>query len=185
MANLIYAVSTSVDGYIADEDGNFGFTHPDEEVHRLFNELERQTGTHLLGRRMYETLRYWDDPPDEDLREAVMKEFADAWREVDKIVYSRSLEATTGPRTRLEREFDPEAVRRLKDESGRDLGIGGATLAADALRAGLVDELFQVIQPFVVGGGTHWLPDGLTLDLELVAERRCGGAVHLRYRPRG
>jgi dihydrofolate reductase len=185
MAKLIYALSTSLDGYINDESGNFDFTQPDEEVHRFFNELESQTGTHLLGRRMWETLRYWDDPPQETLREPVTKEFADAWRKADKLVYSRSLESATAPRTRLEHEFDPSAVRRLKDEAEADLGIGGATLAAEALRAGLVDELFQVIQPFVVGAGTHWLPTGLRLELELLDERRFdSGAVHLHYRVR-
>lgn len=185
MAKLIYAVSTSIDGYINDERGNFDFTEPDEQVHRHFNELERQTGTHLLGRRMYETLSYWDDPPDLAAQAPYIQEFAAAWQDTDKVVYSRSLESPTGPRTRLEREFDPAAVRRLKDGADGDLSIGGPTVAAEALRAGLVDELFQVIQPFVVGGGTHWLPDGVKLEFELVEERRFGGAVHLRYRLRG
>jgi dihydrofolate reductase len=185
MAKLIYAVSTSIDGYVNDERGNFDFTRPDEEVHLLFNELERGTGTHLLGRRMYETLSYWEDPPDLAEHDPSSQEFAALWQDTDKVVYSRSLESATTARTRLEREFDPAAVRRLKDEADGDLSIGGATLAAEALRAGLVDELFQVIQPSVVGGGTHWLPDGVKLELELVAERRFGGAVHLRYRLRG
>jgi dihydrofolate reductase len=185
MAKLIYAFSTTIDGYINDESGNFDFTEPDEEVHRLFNELERQTGTHLLGRRMWETLRYWDDPPDLAEQAPYIQEFATAWQDTDKVVYSRSLESPTSPRTRLEREFDPAAVRRLKEEADGDLSIGGATLAAEALRAGLVDEVFQVIQPFVVGGGTHWLPDDVKLELELVEERRFGSAVYLRYRLRG
>ena len=185
MAKLGYAISTSLDGYVADEEGDFGFTRPDEEVHRFFNELERATGTHLLGRRMWETLNYWDDPPDLDEQAPHIQDFAAAWRDADKIVYSRSLESISAPRTRLEREFDPAAVRRLKDQADRDLAVGGPELAAEALRAGLVDQLDQVLRPAIIGGGNHWLPSGLRLDLELVSERRfAGGAVHLSYRPR-
>jgi dihydrofolate reductase len=185
MAKLVYSAMTSLDGYVADEDGNFGWAAPDEEVHTFFNELERQTGTNLLGRRMYEVLSYWDDPPDLAEQAPYIKEFAAAWQDSDKVVYSRSLESPSTARTRIEREFDAAAVRRLKDEADADLSIGGPSLAAEALRAGLVDRLDQVLHPVIVGGGNHWLPSGLKLELELLDERRFAcGAVLLRYRPR-
>ena len=185
MAKLLYGLSTSIDGYIADEEGNFDFTTPDEEVHTFWNEIEHRCGTHLLGRRMYETLSYWEDPPDLDQAAPYIQDFAAAWRDTDKIVYSRTLETAPTARTRLEREFDPEAVRRLKAEADRDLIIGGPGLAAEALRAGLVDQLDQVIAPVVIGGGKNWLPSGIRLNFELVEERRfASGAVHLRFRAR-
>jgi dihydrofolate reductase len=186
MAKLLYGLTTSIDGYVADEEGNFDFTEPDEEVHRFWNEIEHSAGTHLLGRRMYETLSYWEDPPDLDQAEPYIQDFAAAWRDTDKIVYSRSLDSVSTAETRLEREFDPAAVRRLKEGAERDLIIGGPGLAAEALRAGLVDQLDQVISPVVIGGGNHWLPAGLKLEFELVTERRFAcGAVHLRFRARG
>jgi dihydrofolate reductase len=132
---------------------------------------------------MYETMRYWQDPPDLEQQPGYIRDFAEIWQGVDKIVYSRTLETPTTPRTRIEPEFDPDAVRELKAGADADLGIGGPGIAAEALRAGLVDELHQVVYPVIVGGGTHWLPDSLRLDLELVEERRFGGpTVYLHYR---
>jgi dihydrofolate reductase len=185
MAKLVYSSIASLDGYVADERGEFGWARPDEEVHRFVNDLEREVGTYLYGRRMYEVLVAWetmggpDAPP-------VIRDYADLWRDADKVVYSRTLEAPASARTRIERSFDPEAVRRMKEEADRPLSVGGPELAAQALRAGLVDELHLFIAPAIVGGGTRWLPDGLRLDLELVAERRfASGFVHLHHRVAG
>jgi dihydrofolate reductase len=186
MAKLIYSTQSSLDGYMNDEQGKFDWARPDEEVHTFFNELERTIGTYLYGRRMYETMRYWQDPPDLDQQPAYIRDFAGVWQDADKVVYSRTLESPTTPRTRIEPEFDPDVVRESKAGADADLGIGGPGVAAEALRAGLVDELHQVVYPVIVGGGTHWLPDSLRLDLELVDERRfAGGTVHLHYRTRG
>jgi dihydrofolate reductase len=183
MAKLIYSFNTSLDGYMKDEEGNFDWTEPDEEVHTFFNELEGTIGTSLYGRRLYETMRYWQDPPDLESADAYIREYAAIWQDTDKIVYSRTLEEPSTPRTRIESEFDPAAVRELKERADADLSVGGAELAAEALRAGLVDELHQVLVPVIVGGGTRWLPDGLRLDLELLDERRfSNGAVHLHFR---
>jgi dihydrofolate reductase len=185
MAKLIYSTQTSLDGYINDEQGKFDWARPDEEVHTFFNELERPIGTHLYGRRMYETMRYWQDPEDIEAQADYIRDYAQIWQDSDKVVYSRTLESASTPRTRLESEFDPDAVREMKEAADADLGVGGPVLAAEALRAGLVDQLDQVVYPVIVGGGTHWLPDGLRLDLRLLEERRfAGGAVHLRYAPR-
>jgi dihydrofolate reductase len=184
MAKLIYVAITSLDGYVSDEEGGWSWARPDEEVHSFVNELSRQTGTYLLGRRMYEVLRFWEDPELEG-EPGPMREYAEIWRDRDKIVYSSSLESATTARTRIEREFDPAAVRQLKEDADTDLSIGGPTLAAEALRAGLIDEIHQFLYPVVVGGGRAWMPDGLRLDLELLDERRfSGGAVHLHYRTR-
>ena len=183
MAKLIYSFNTSLDGYFKDEEGNFGWTEPDEEVHRFFNELERTIGTSLYGRRLYETMRYWQDPPGLEDADPYIREYAEIWQDTDKIVYSRTLDEPSTPRTRIESAFDPAAVRELKESADADLSVGGAELAAEALRAGLVDELHQVVHPVIVGGGTRWLPDGLRLDLELLDERRFSmGAVDLHYR---
>ena len=183
MAKLIYAMNTSLDGYINDEEGKFDWSEPDEELHRFFNELERPLGTHLYGRRLYETMSYWQDPGDLTEQPDYIRDFAEIWRNTDNVVYSRTLESASTPRTRIERELDPAAVRRMKESAKADLSVGGPGLAADALRAGLVDELHQVLHPIVVGGGTPWLPAGLRLELELLDERRfAGGAVHLHYR---
>jgi dihydrofolate reductase len=179
MAKLIYSAIASLDGYVADEEGNFRWAAPDEEVHAFVNDLERPIGTYLYGRRMYEVLAVWETMSDPH---PVMVDYAEIWRSADKIVYSRTLEDVATERTRIEREFDPEAVRRLKDEATRDLSIGGPHLAAEALRAGLVDEVGLLLVPFIVGGGNPALPDGLRLQLELMDERRFGGGtVYLRY----
>ena len=184
MAALIYSAIASLDGYVADVDGGFDWAAPDEEVHAAVNDLERTIGTHLLGRRMYEVLLAWETM-DTGPEPEVIRDFAGIWRSADKVVFSRTLEGVSSARTRLEREFDPEAVQRLKASATRDLAVGGPELAAQALRAGLVDELHLFLNPVLVGGGTPALPDGLRLDLELLDERRFGnGVVHLHHRVR-
>jgi dihydrofolate reductase len=183
MARLIYAAIQSLDGYVADEDGNFDWAKPDEDVHTLFNDLERQAGTHLYGRRMYETMVVWEMIDTGPSQPPVIRDYAEIWRAADKIVYSRTLPAVSSARTRLEREFDPEAVRRMKARAQRDITIGGPDLAAQAIRAGLVDEIHLVVVPVLVGGGLPSLPGNVWLELELLAERRFGnGMVYLHYR---
>ena len=179
MAKLIYSAIASLDGYVADEQGRWDWSMPDEEVHAFVNELERPIGTYLLGRRMYEVLVAWETMDDEH---PLMRDYAELWRASDKIVYSRSLEAPSSARTRIERAFDPDAVRAMKAAAGADLSVGGPALAAQALAAGLVDEIHLLLSPIVVGGGNRALPDGLRVPLELVDERRFGnGVVHLHY----
>jgi dihydrofolate reductase len=185
MAELIYAVITSLDGYVADEDGNFDWAVPDEEVHTFINDLERPIGSYLYGRRMYEVMVGWetahtlaDQPP-------FTLDFADIWQAADKIVYSKTLETASSARTRIERDFNPEAVRQMKASLGRDITVGGPDLAAQAIKAGLVDECHLFVAPIVVGGGKRFFPDNVRLKLELLDERRFGnGMVHLRYRTR-
>jgi dihydrofolate reductase len=184
VAKLVYSAIASLDGYVADADGRFDWAEPDEEVHRFVNDLERPVGTYLYGRRMYETMVAWEvldlsgAPP-------FVRDFAELWRAADKIVYSKTLESVSSARTRIERDFDPGAVRRLKETADRDLSVGGPGLAAQALAARLVDELHLFVAPVVVGGGTRSLPSGMRLDLELLDERRFGsGVVYLRYRTR-
>ncbi len=174
----------SIDGYVADERGNFDWAAPDDEVHRFVNDLARPVGTYLLGRRMYETLLYWENPPDLDAEPPVIHDFAAIWRAASKVVYSTTLDKVESARTRIERSFDPAAVSRMKQEG--DLTVGGPHLAAEAIRAGLVDDFQLIVVPVVVGGGNRALPEGVHLDLDLVGERRFqGGAVHLHYRTRG
>jgi dihydrofolate reductase len=174
----------SLDGYVADEDGKFDWGEPDEEVHAFVNDLERPVGTYLYGRRMYEVMRAWETLDLADQPRAI-GDFAEIWRAADKIVYSKTLETVPSPRTRIERDFDPEAVRRLKAAADRDLTVGGPELAAHAFSAGLVDELHLFLAPIVVGGGKQSLPDDVRLELELLDERRFGnGMVHLRHRTR-
>lgn len=184
MAKLIYAAITSLDGYVADRDGRFDWSAPDEEVHTFVNDLERPIGTHLYGRRMYEVLVAWETmPPSPD--EPVADDYAQIWRSTDKVVYSSTLEEVSSARTRIERTFDPSAVRAMKDAASADLCVGGPTLAAEALRAGLVDELHLFLSPVVVGGGNPALPDDVRLELELVDTRTFGnGVVHLHHRVR-
>ena len=182
MADLIYGALASLDGYVEDEDGKFDWAEPDEEVHSFVNELERPVGTYLYGRRMYETMTVWETLP-LDEQPGYIRDYAELWRDTDKIVYSRTLDAPSTSRTRIERDFDADAVRRLKDEAERDLAVGGAELAAQALRAGLVDELHLLLAPVVVGGGKRALPDDVRLPLELVGERRFdSGFAHPHYR---
>ena len=179
MARLIYSAIASLDGYVADEHGSFDWAAPDEEVHSFVNDLERAAGTFLLGRRMYEVMVAWetmDDPA------PVMRDFAGIWHAADKVVYSRTLEAPSSAKTRIERDFDAGAVRDMKDGLEHDISVGGPNLAAQALAAGLVDECRLFLTPVVVGGGLAALPAGLRL--ELLDQRRFGGGVaYLRYRP--
>jgi dihydrofolate reductase len=184
MAQLIYSAISSLDGYIADEDGNFDWGVPDEEVHSFLNDLERPVGTYLYGRRMYEVMAAWETIRTADQPPAI-RDFAEMWQAADKVVYSRTLETASSARTRIERDFDPESVRRMKAAAGRDLTVGGPELAAQAFAAGLVDECHLFLAPIVVGGGKRSLPDGVRVGLELLDERRFGnGMVHLRYRTR-
>ncbi len=184
MGLLVYSAITSLDGYVADAAGSFDWAAPDEEVHSFVNDLERQAGTYLLGRRMYEVMRVWETMRTEG-EPAAISDYAAIWRSVDKVVFSTTLEEVSTARTTIERTFDPEAVRSLVSSASRDVGIGGPTLAAHALRAGLVDQLHLFQNPVVVGGGTPALPDGLRWDLELVDERRfASGVVYLHYRSR-
>jgi len=186
MGKLITTAITSLDGYIADKEGKFDWSGPDEEVHAFVNDLERQIGSYLYGRRMYDVMRFWETAHSLADLPAVELEFATVWQATDKIVYSRTLGTVSTTRTRLERELDPDAVRRLKEDTDRDLSVSGPELAAHAIRAGLVDEYHQFVSPVVVGGGTSWLPDDVRIDLELLEERRFGnGVVYLRYRTCG
>jgi dihydrofolate reductase len=183
MAKLIYSAIASLDGYVADEDGRFDWAAPDEEVHRFVNDLERPVGTYLYGRRMYEVMRFWETADTAPDQPDYGREYARVWQAADKVVYSRTLARPATARTRVERDFDPEAVRRMKAEASRDLSVGGPGLAAEALRAGLVDEVNLLLAPVVVGGGNRALPDKVRVDLELVDERRFGGGmVFLGYR---
>jgi dihydrofolate reductase len=182
MARLIYAAIMSLDGYVADANGKWDWSAPDEEVHEAVNDLERPIGTFLLGRRMYEVLVAWETMDTTDQPSSI-RDYADIWHGADKIVYSRSLDAVSSARTRLERRFDADAIRGMKASAERDLSVGGPDLAAQAIRAGLVDEIQLFLSPVVVGGGTRALPDDVDLHLELLDERRFGnGTVHLRYR---
>ena len=183
MGRLIYAAIMSLDGYIEDAQGAFGWAAPDEEVHAFVNELERPVGTYLYGRRMYETMVFWESPPELAAEPPVMQDFAAIWQRADKIVYSRTLQNVTSARTVVEREFDPDAIRQLKANAGADLGVGGAALAAQAINAGLVDEYQLFLVPVVVGGGKRALPDnGVRVNLELLDQRQFrDGTVYLRY----
>jgi dihydrofolate reductase len=183
VAKLIYSAIASLDGYVADESGNFEWAAPGEDVHRFVNDLERDVGTYLYGRRMYEVMAAWETADALPEQTVATADFAKLWQAADKIVYSKTLAAPSTARTRIEREFDREAVRRLKESAGRDLSVGGPNLAAQALEAGLVDELQLFITPLLVGGGTKALPDRLRLELELLEESRFdSGVVYLHYR---
>jgi dihydrofolate reductase len=183
MAMLIYSAITSLDGYLADADGNFDWAAPDDEVHSFVNDLERPVGTYLYGRRMYETMVYWETAEAAPGESAAARDYTGIWRAADKIVYSTTLETPSSARTTIQREFDPAAVRLLKSESERDISVGGPHLATQALAAGLVDELQLFLTPILVGGGNAALPAGVRLPLRLVEERRFGsGTVFLRYR---
>jgi dihydrofolate reductase len=184
MGEVQYTAIASLDGYVADTNGNFDWAAPDEEVHRFANDLERDVGTHLLGRRMYEVMRFWDTPEAVDDQPEVVREFAELWRDTDKVVFSRQLAEVTEERTTLERAFSPDVVRAMKARSDRSISVGGPTLAAAAFAAGLVDRLILIVVPVIVGGGTRAFPGG-RVDLELVDERRFEhGTVALEYRVR-
>ena len=180
MAKLIYAAISSLDGYVADEAGTFDWAVPDEEVHAFVNDLERDVGTYLYGRRLYDVMAGWETAASES---PLLRDFAEIWRAADKVVYSRTLPEVTSSKTRIERAFEPDAVRRMKEAAERDITVGGPSLAAQAIRAGLVDELHLFLTPILVGGGTPSLPADVRVKLELLDERRFGnGVVHLHYR---
>ena len=184
MANLIYSALASLDGYVADRDGNFDWAEPDEDVHAFVNDLARPVGTYLFGRKMYEVLVAWETLDTSD-QPAVIQDYARDWHETDKIVYSTTMNEVRSARTRIERAFQPAAVAELKSSSERDLSVGGPGLAAEALRAGLVDELQLFLSPVIVGGGTAVFPDDARVRLDLLEEHRFGnGTVFLRYRTR-
>jgi len=183
MGKLIYVTNMSLDGYTEDREGKFDFVEPDVETHKYIEDLIRPVGTYLYGRRMYETMAVWETDPSLAAQADYLAEFAAVWQAAHKIVYSRTLTAPSTARTRIEREFDPETVRRLKATSPRDLAIGGPELAAHAFRAGLIDECSLFVGPISVGGGKPALPEDFRLELELLDEHRFGnGMVHLRYR---
>jgi dihydrofolate reductase len=183
MAKLIYSAIMSLDCYVTDEDGNFDWAEPDEEVHSFVNDLERRIGTYLYGRRMYEVMVPWESPDTVADQPPFMHDYAEIWKAADKVVYSTTLEAASSARTRVERDFDPEAIRQMKATANRDISVGGPYLAAQAIKTGLVDEWHLFVTPFVVGGGTRSVPDDVRLKLHLVDERRFGnGVVYLHYR---
>ena len=183
MARLIYSAISSLDGYIEDKDGNFDWAMPDEEVHRFINNLERNAGTYLYGRRMYEIMTVWETDPNLAADSPLTQDFAQVWQAAEKIVYSKTLTAASTRKTRIERNFDPEAIRQLKKTAQHDIAIGGPELAAHAFRSGLIDECHLFLAPIVVGGGKPALPDDVRLELELLEERRFdNGMVFLRYR---
>ena len=178
MASLIYLAIGSLDGYVEDEQGKFDWAAPDEEVHAFVNDLARPWRTYLYGRRMYETMGWWETGD----HAAVYGDFAEIWRAAEKVVYSRTLRTVSSERTRIEREFDAVAIRRLKESSQSDIMIGGAELAGQAIAEGLVDECMLFLGPVLVGGGKRALPAGVRAELELLDERRfSSGVVHLHY----
>jgi dihydrofolate reductase len=185
MAHLIYIANLSLDGYTEDRDGRFDWITPDEEYFRFISNLVREAGTYLYGRRMYESMMLWETDPNLAAESPLRRDFAETWQAANKIVYSRTLETVSTRKTQLERSLDPEAIRQLKEAVEKDILIGGAELAAQAFRAGLIDECHLFLLPIIVGGGKPSLPDNVRLELELLEERRFGsGVVFLRYRTR-
>jgi dihydrofolate reductase len=183
IGKLIYSALASLDGYVADENGNFDWAMPDEEVHAFVNDLERDVGTHLYGRRMYEVMKVWEGDEILEGQPVEMRDYAEVWRAADKIVFSRSLEEVETSRTRLERAFEPAAIQELKESEERDISIGGSELAGQALEAGLVDEIHLLLSPVVVGAGKPALPIQKHLSLGLQEHRSFGnGTVYLHYR---
>lgn len=183
MGNLIYIANCSLDGYTADETGNFDWTEPSQDLYAFYNDLVRSTGTHLYGRRMYETMAVWETDPSLPEQSPVMADFARLWQAADKVVYSRTLKEVWTERTTLERDFDPQSVRELKARASQDILVGGAELAAAAFRAGLVDECGLILLPWLIGGGKRGLPEGVRAPLELTDQRTfSNGAVYVRYR---
>jgi dihydrofolate reductase len=185
MAKLIYSAIASADGYVEDAAGEFGWAAPDDELLRFVNDLERPVGTYLFGRRMYETMLYWETAHTVPGHSPLNREFAGIWQAADKIVFSTTLQSVSSARTRVERSFDPAMIRQLKSAAAHDMTVGGAGLAGQAIKAGLVDELQLFLVPVVVGGGKQALPSGVRSDLELLETQRfASGAVYLRYRPK-
>ncbi|RNE63808.1 dihydrofolate reductase family protein [Cryobacterium tepidiphilum] len=185
MARLVYSTITSLDGYVADESGDFSWAAPDEEVHAFVNDTQRRIGTFLCGRKLYEVMAWWDTVPLEG-EPPVMWDYAGIWRDADKVVYSRTLESVPDPRTRIEHDFDADAVRAMKDSSSRDISVGGPDLAGQALASGLVDEVEVFAVPWLIGGGTPAYPRGIRVALDLLEERRfTSGVAYLRYNVKG
>jgi dihydrofolate reductase len=185
MARLIYSAITSADGYVEDAAGGFDWAAPDEELFCFVNDLERPVCTYLYGRRMYETMLYWETARAVPGQPSSVREFTGIWQAADKVVFSTTLQSVSSARTRIERNFDPALIRQLKSATGHDMAVGGAGLAGQAIKAGLVDELQLLLVPVVVGGGRPALPSGVRSDLELLDTRRfVSGAVYLRYRPK-
>jgi len=188
MGKLIYLITTSLDGFVADKDGNFNFAMPSEESHAFVDEVLSNVGTILMGRKLYEVMKVWEDAPTEgvggiiDDPSQAMNDFAKIWHAAKKIVYSTSLNDVQIANARLERTFDPEAIQKLVAESDKDFDIGGPNLAGQAIKAGIVDEYHQVIAPIMIGSGNHWLPKDVKSKLKLVDERKFkNGFVHLQY----
>jgi dihydrofolate reductase len=182
MARLIYSAITSADGYVEDAGGSFDWAAPDEELLSFVNDLERPVGTYLYGRRMYETMLYWETADSVPGQQSFVREFTGIWQSAGKIVFSKRLESVSSARTRIERNFDPDMIRQLKSATEHDMTVGGADLAGQAIKAGLVDELQLMLVPIVVGGGKRALPNGVRSDLELLdTQRFASGAVYLRY----
>jgi dihydrofolate reductase len=185
MAKLIYSAIASADGYTEDAAGSFDWAAPDEELLRFVNDLERPVGTYLYGRRRYETMLYWETAHTAGGQPSSVRDFTGIWQAAEKIVFSKTLESAPGARTRIERDFDPGMVRQLKSATGQDVTVGGADLAGQAIKAGLVDELQLILVPILIGGGKRALPSGVRSDLELLDPQRfASGAVYLRYRPK-
>jgi dihydrofolate reductase len=185
VAQLVYSTITSLDGFVADERGDFSWAAPDEEVHAFVNDTQRRIGTFLCGRRLYEVMAWWDTVPLAE-EPPVIGDYAGNWRVADKIGYSSTLESVPGARTRVERHFDPDAVRAMKASASRDISVGGPELAGQALASGLVDEIEVFAVPMLIGGGTPTYPRDVRLGLELLDEHRFGsGVTYLRYRVRG
>jgi dihydrofolate reductase len=183
MGKLIYSAIASLDGYVADESGDFDWSAPDEELHGYINDRERSIGTYLYGRRMYDVMVVWEAAQTLTDQPAVIRDYARIWRSAEKIVYSTTLEAAASAKTRIESRFDADAVRELKSASERDISVGGPELAGQAMKAGLVDECHVFLTPIVVGGGNGFLPKGVRLSLDLIAEHQfSNGVVHLGYR---
>lgn len=183
MAKLIYMTIASLGGYIEDESGKFDWAMPDEAVHGFINDLVRSAGTYLYGRRMYETMIGWETDPSLADQSPLLRDFAQIWQSADKIIYSKTLEAAATGKTRIERDFDPNAIRQMMAAAARDIMIGGPNLAQHAFKAGLVDECHLFLVPVLVGGGKPCLPGNVRLNLELLNIRQfANGTVHLRYR---
>ena len=185
MAKLVYAMITSLDGYAEAAEGGLGTGADDEEVHTYIGDLFRPIGTFLYGRRMYETMVFWETAHTEPNVPPHILQYARDWQAAEKVVYSTTLESVSSAKTRIERTFDPDALRRLKNEADHDLSVDGPNLAAQAIRAGLVDEYHLFMTTSVVGGGKRFFPDDVRLDLELVGERSFdSGLIHAHYRTR-
>jgi dihydrofolate reductase len=183
MAKLIYSTICSLDEYIVDKNGKFDWAAPDKEVHAFVNDLERKIGTYLYGRRIYEVMTYWETHPTEGAGPPVENDYAKIWKAAEKIVFSKTLTKASTAKTRIESSFEPDAIAKLKEQSSRDISVGGAELAGEAIKAGLVDEIHLFVHPIVVGSGRRALPDGTIVRLELLDERRFeSGVVHLHYR---